>query len=265
MLDEVHPDIRRQVCMAQESWRRKCDNESLVSMPFMTLTYAQSIDGSLAVERGKPTLLSGPASMKMTHMLRTLHEGIMVGVGTILADNPSLNARLAEGLNPRPIIIDTHLRCPTNIKLFTSVTCEKPIILFGLGSQNETEELQKRKEILENLGAQVLECKIKSGRDGCDHVDLFDALRVVKQNGIQSVMVEGGSGILTSCLQTASQKHFIDLVIVTIAPTFVGGLRAVGALLSENPTTPTTALAFPRLSHPRYYVLEKDLIIVGEL
>lgn len=157
------------------------------------------------------------------------------------------------GHNPRPIIVDTHLRSPTNIKLFTSSTCEKPIILFGLGSQNT--ELLKRKFVLENLGAQVLKCEVKSGRDGRDHVDLLDALRVLKQNGINSVMVEGGSSILTSCLQTATQQHFIDLVIVTIAPTFIGGLRAVDGLLSQDPT------AFPRLKQPCYYILEKDLVI----
>lgn len=110
MCDEVQLDIRRQVCEAQESWKRKCDGEAERALPFVTLTYAQSIDGSLAVERGKPTLLSGPASMKMTHTLRTLHEGIMVGVGTILADNPSLNARLAEGTKKYSCILTGH--CP---------------------------------------------------------------------------------------------------------------------------------------------------------
>lgn len=65
--------------------------------PFVTLTYAQSIDGSIAAVRGSPTLLSGARSMQMTHMLRTMHDAILVGVGTILADNPSLNARFVEG------------------------------------------------------------------------------------------------------------------------------------------------------------------------
>lgn len=74
-----------------------CDPSRAQKMPFVTLTYAQSIDGSIAAERGTPTLLSGALSMKMTHMLRTVHDGIVVGVGTILADNPSLNARFAEG------------------------------------------------------------------------------------------------------------------------------------------------------------------------
>lgn len=95
--------------------------------PFLTLTYAQSIDGSIAAQRGEfrvqttdgkgsdnaratdwltvwcagvPTLLSGPLSMKMTHALRGMHGGIMIGVGTVIADNPSLNTRLVPGAGP---------------------------------------------------------------------------------------------------------------------------------------------------------------------
>lgn len=132
---------------------------SHAAIPFVTLTYAQSIDGSIAAVRGSPTLLSGARSMQMTHMLRTMHDAILVGVGTILADNPSLNARFAEGecgravgavvaecldriahlhmctylsgRNPKPVIVDTSLRCPLTIKLFTSSACEKPVILCG--------------------------------------------------------------------------------------------------------------------------------------
>ncbi|ETL91966.1 hypothetical protein, variant 1 [Phytophthora nicotianae] len=228
--------------------------------------------------------------MKMTHMLRTLHDGIMVGVGTVLADNPSLNARLAEGSNPRPIIIDTHLRCPMTIKLLTMPTCEKPIIFFGRGSQ-DTETLE-RKQALEALGARVFECNTTRGEDSCDHVDLRDAFRtlcasgswfsciisrclhsvlmlshagIVKQLGISSVMVEGGSAILTSCLQEATHRHIIDLVVVTVAPTFIGGLRAVGGLLTSSTPSVATTSTFPRLKQPRYHVLEEDLVILGQL
>ncbi|KAG1704152.1 hypothetical protein DVH05_006162 [Phytophthora capsici] len=218
-MSDTQQDICRQVLEAQESWTKRYDAGEKATMPFVTLTYAQSIDGSLTAERGKPTLLSGPASMKMTHMLRTVHDGIMVGVGTIIADNPSLNARLAEGKNPRPVIIDTNLRCPTDIKLFTLPTCESPILLCGRGLHDP--EILRRKRILEKLGGRVIECETTLGEDGCAHVDLHDAFHVLKEIGIDSVMVEGGSAILTSCLQEATQRPLINLVVVTIAPTFV--------------------------------------------
>ncbi|KAG1704151.1 hypothetical protein DVH05_006162 [Phytophthora capsici] len=284
-MSDTQQDICRQVLEAQESWTKRYDAGEKATMPFVTLTYAQSIDGSLTAERGKPTLLSGPASMKMTHMLRTVHDGIMVGVGTIIADNPSLNARLAEGKNPRPVIIDTNLRCPTDIKLFTLPTCESPILLCGRGLHDP--EILRRKRILEKLGGRVIECETTLGEDGCAHVDLHDAFRtseltislaavdtkqfcvlfadVLKEIGIDSVMVEGGSAILTSCLQEATQRPLINLVVVTIAPTFIGGLRAVNGLLSPRTSVEPTARIFPRLKQPRYHVLEEDLVIIGHL
>ncbi|KAE9361229.1 hypothetical protein PF008_g1215 [Phytophthora fragariae] len=260
MTDAALQDIRRLVCETQEEWRRTNAQNEEASTPFVTLTYAQSIDGSLTAERGKPTLLSGAASMKMTHMLRTVHDGILVGVGTVLADNPSLNSRLVEGSNPQPIIIDTHLRCPAGIKLFTLPTCEKPIIMYGRGSQDP--EILKRKQALEALGARVFECDTVRGDDGRDHIDLSDAFRVVKQNGINSIMVEGGAAILTSCLQEAAQRHFLDFVVVTVAPTFIGGLRAVSGVLAPS-SAPTCT--FPRLQQPSYHVLGEDLVILGRL
>ncbi|CAH0488132.1 unnamed protein product [Peronospora farinosa] len=260
MTDTVIMEVRHYVCGALENRNRSFVEEKQKNpLPFVTLTYAQSIDGSITAEKGKPTLLSGPASLKMTHTLRTLHDGILVGIGTVIADNPSLNTRLAEGRSPRPIIIDTHLRCPTTIKLFTLPTCEKPVILYGRDSQDP--DILMRKQTFEMMGASIFECQTTPGDDGRNHVDLQDALRVVKQHGINSIMIEGGSAILTSCLQQATTQHFIDLVVVTIAPTFIGGLRAVSSLLPSI-TTPST---FPRLKQPRFFVLEEDVIILGPL
>ncbi|CAI5737064.1 unnamed protein product [Hyaloperonospora brassicae] len=264
MTDVALQQVRRQVCEAQEQWRRASTDDVEAKMPFVTLSYAQSIDGSLAVERGKPTLLSGRASLKMTHMLRTLHDGILVGVGTVVADNPSLNARLAEGRNPQPIIIDTHLRCPTTIKLFTSPTCERPVIIYGRGSSDP--EILDRRRALETLGATVVESETALGTDGRDHVDLRCAFRIARQNGICSIMVEGGSAILTSCLESVAPRQLIDIVVVTIAPIFIGGLRAVHKLLTPaGPTSTAAGPTFPRLLHPRFHVLDEDVVVVGHL
>ena len=73
--------------------------------PFVTLSYAQSIDGSIARRPGRPLALSGGPSRTMTHRLRSLHDAILVGIGTILADTPRLTVRLVSGNNPRPIIV----------------------------------------------------------------------------------------------------------------------------------------------------------------
>ncbi|MCK4899238.1 MAG: RibD family protein, partial [Anaerolineales bacterium] len=87
----------------------KADSQS-AERPLVTLSYAQSLDGSIAVRRGSPLSLSSPEAMTLTHRLRAAHETILVGIGTVLADNPRLTVRLVEGRNPQPIILDSHLR-----------------------------------------------------------------------------------------------------------------------------------------------------------
>ena len=85
--------------------------------PSVTLTYAQSLDGSITTQRGKPTAISGKESLLLTHQLRATHDAILVGIGTILADNPRLNVRLAVGPHPQPVILDSQLRFPLDAKL----------------------------------------------------------------------------------------------------------------------------------------------------
>src|SRR5258708_3330412 len=85
--------------------------------PFVTLAYAQSVDGSISIARGLRSALSGPESLRYTHALRAGHHGILVGVGTVLADDPELRVRLVEGRDPQPVIVDSHLSTPLHAKL----------------------------------------------------------------------------------------------------------------------------------------------------
>ena len=85
--------------------------------PWVTLAYAQSIDGSIAAWRGKPLAISNTASMEITHHLRARHQAILIGIGTLLADDPQLNVRLVPGDDPQPVVLDNHLRFPTGARL----------------------------------------------------------------------------------------------------------------------------------------------------
>ena len=80
--------------------------------PLVSLCYAQSLDGSIAKRRGEPTRISGAESSQLTHSLRAKHDAILVGIETIIADDPRLTVRLVEGPNPQPVILDSHLRTP---------------------------------------------------------------------------------------------------------------------------------------------------------
>src|SRR5690606_10285843 len=85
--------------------------------PFVTLSYAQSLDGSIAIRSGEPLVLSGPESLCFTHHLRSIHDGILVGIGTVLSDDPQLTVRHCEGESPQPIVLDSQLRIPSTARL----------------------------------------------------------------------------------------------------------------------------------------------------
>jgi 3,4-dihydroxy 2-butanone 4-phosphate synthase/GTP cyclohydrolase II len=101
ILEQINAPLHRAAAHRQRTGR-----------PFVTLSYAQSLDGSIAARPGRPLALSGSKSMALTHGLRATHEGILVGIGTLLADDPRLNVRLVEGKDPQPIVVDSRLRFP---------------------------------------------------------------------------------------------------------------------------------------------------------
>ena len=183
--------------------------------PFITLTYAQSLDGSIARFPGKPMYLSAPESQAMTHRLRAVHNSILVGIGTVIADDPRLTVRLTEGADPQPIILDSRLRVPLDSNILQNPSVPPWIVTTGDASQS-------KKEALEERGARVL-C-IPSGSNGW--VDLRALMEYLAAEGINSVMVEGGSRVITSFLS----ERLVDHIILTISPVLIGGIRAIGDL-----------------------------------
>src|SRR5438874_9179107 len=85
--------------------------------PFVTLSYAQSLDGSITTRPGATLGLSNSASQALTHDIRAHHEAILVGVNTVLTDDPRLTVRLVDGRSPRPVIVDSHLKTPPTARL----------------------------------------------------------------------------------------------------------------------------------------------------
>ena len=209
--------------------------------PFVTLSYAQSLDGSIADRPGRPLALSGPEAMALTHGLRAIHEAILVGIGTVLADNPRLNVRLVEGPDPQPVVVDSRLRFPPYANLLKNQ--RSPLIATNEGADPE------RQLALEASGARVLRLPGNNG-----WVDLADLLEHLGSMGINSLMVEGGAQIITSFLAS----RLVDQVVLTIAPLLVGGLRVVDHLSRSS------RRRFPRLQRLSYQQLGDDLVLRGE-
>ena len=213
--------------------------------PFVTLTYAQSLDGSIARSDGAKLLLSNEASQALTHELRALHDAILVGINTVVNDNPRLNVRLVDGSDPQPVVVDTRLRFPLDASLLRD-PCIRPIIFTGESTGCETREKQ-----LVELGARVIRLPLESDGSIC----LERLLACLLDEGHQSVMVEGGGEIITSILAA----HLADQFLLTIAPRFVGGLRAV------HPGDGSNDRCWPELSNVDMACLAGDLVVRGDL
>lgn len=211
--------------------------------PWVTLSYAQSLDGSIASVRDRPLSLSGSESLQITHQLRASHQAILVGIGTVLADDPQLTVRLVDGEDPQPVVLDRRLRFPLAARLMEN---QKPPWII-----TANQRMDGREAALVSKGARIL-------RVPCDPVTLVDVLQVLWQAGIRSVMVEGGAQVITAFLQA----RLVDAMVITIAPVLVGGIKGVEGLLS-GPREPGKPAVFPRLVQRGSCQLGEDLLVWG--
>lgn len=200
-----------------EVWlSRAPDHLTRTGRPLVSLCYAQSLDGSLSDQPGKPFKLSGPQSSELTHQLRSLHAVILVGVGTVLADNPLLTARLPGRKTsipqPRPVVLDSALRTPSAARLIQGAE-KSPWIVATSAAPGD------RRAALLAAGVDIID--IPADTQG--KVSLPDLLVCLGQRGISSLMVEGGARVLQAFLA----QQLADQVIITIAPLFLGGVPVI--------------------------------------
>ena len=187
--------------------------------PFVTLTYATSLDSTLSLSPGVQTALSGSASKALTHHLRTHHDAILIGVSTATADDPGLNSRLAEtplSSQPRPIILDPHFRWPLtrDSRVLRTARENKGKAPYIFVSRGEYRDGDPRVDWVNEAGGQVVQL------DGAAWKWQY-LLGVLKELGLNSLMVEGGVRVINDLLQ-AENVGFLDTVIVTIAPVYLG-------------------------------------------
>lgn len=207
--------------------------------PFVTVSYAQSLDGSIASVNRQQMQLSGAESMRLTHQLRALNHSILVGIGTVLADNPSLTTRLVAGDNPQPVILDTNLRTPPEANLVNRQDLSTWIANGNHGSGDRCRMLRQK-------GATLISCRC--GDDGL--IDLEALMEELVKRQIGSLMVEGGARVITSFIRW----KLVDLFVVTVSPKFVGGLPVID-------TSSFQSTSFLQLEDAHYQTLGEDLII----
>jgi diaminohydroxyphosphoribosylaminopyrimidine deaminase / 5-amino-6-(5-phosphoribosylamino)uracil reductase len=207
--------------------------------PFVTLSYAQSWDGSITLHSGEPLALSGDQALTLTHQLRSIHDGILVGIGTVLSDDPRLNVRQCSGPDPQPIVLDANLRMPPDARL-----CH-------LSDKRCWVITSSRDQSPDHTDLEIIRLPGDSGGRVCLH----EALQELKQRGIDSLMVEGGANVITGFLK----QKLVDAIVLTVAPRLVGGYKAVADLGLNSKTV------LPQISPMFSGMLGNDLIMWGQL
>lgn len=235
-------------------------------LPFVTLTFATSLDSSLSLSPGVRTALSGPQSKAMTHFLRSRHSAILVGAGTAVADDPGLNCRLASSLGPggrqpRPVVLDPRARWrvgPSSkvLRLAGEGLGLAPFVITRAAAAGGEEEVRvEQREALERHGGKYI---FLEPRDG-GRFAWPDVLRALKLEGLDSVMVEGGGDVINSLLE-GPNKDLVDSVIVTIAPTWLGKGGVV-----VSPDRADKSAAAVRLTGVTWHSLGEDVVMCGKL
>lgn len=176
--------------------------------PFVHLKTAMSLDGKIATSSGESRWISSIESRNEVHNLRAYYSGIMVGVQTVIKDDPELTCRNSNGTNPIRIIIDSRLRIPLDVKVLTNQSEAKTII-----ATTQNADSTKFKELSER-SIQIITVPEYKGK-----VCLKSLMKELGKQNIDSILLEGGATLNFSALE----EEIVDKVSAYIAPIFIGG------------------------------------------
>ena len=193
-----------------------------IGLPFVTLKLAQTLDGNIATCTGDSKWITSKASRVRGHQLRAEADAILVGSGTVMADDPELSVRYVNGCSPTKIVLDSQLKIGSNAKIFGGA----PLVI---ATSNEV--CKKRIKERKKKGAQVWQLPILNGQ-----IDLKAVLQKAAQMGLRHILIEGGSRVAASALRLG----LVDRIAAFIAPKILGaGIPAIGSL---NITSITDAI-----------------------
>ena len=213
--------------------------------PFVVLKTAMSLDGKIATHTGKSQWITGEAARQRVHEYRDTYDGIMVGIGTVLADNPSLTARLpdGQGKNPVRIVVDSKARTPLDAKLVTDGAALTIIAVTAKAPQERVQALKDKGVAIMVVG------------DG-EQVDMDLLMRKLGEMEICSVFVEGGGQVNFSLLKAG----LVDKVHAFIAPKLIGGREALTPVEGEGFAELTEAVELERTT---VETIGQDILLTG--
>jgi len=214
-------------------------------MPFVTLKIAQTLDGRIATAAGESKWITGEKAREEGRRLRDINDAILVGINTVLKDDPSLTTRIRGGRDPIRVIVDSKLRTPLTAKVITQKSSAKTFIatLDTMSKDNLVKLL--------DIGAEILLARGSKGR-----VDLTYLMKMLGSFGITSVLIEGGAEVNASALKSG----IVDKVVLFIAPMLMTGRDS---LCSIGGTSPMKLAQSIGLSDMQVRIVGQDLMIEG--
>lgn len=241
--------VREGLCAADARFdNRFFLHASKYARPWVVAKYASSLDGRIATVSGESQWITGEESRRRAHQLRALVDAVMVGSGTVLADDPELTVRLTDYAHPQParIVLDSRGRIPLSAKLLSGCQGIRTIIATTSISASVW------REDIRWEGAEIL--LVPADESGS--LQIPQLLAELNLSGVQSVMVEGGATVLGSFFDAG----LVDEVWAFLAPLVLGGLRAPGAIAGSGASTLDKAF---RLEDIQTECLGPDLLIRG--
>ena len=207
--------------------------------PYVVLKFAQTLDGRIATSTGDARWISGEQERRISHALRAACDAVAVGVGTVNSDDPKLTVRMVPGASPLRVVFDSSLRLGDDRNVLSD---DAPTVVLT----TDRSDADRRAE-LQRRGVRVL--VVPQGPEG---IDVGEALRMLREAGVRSLLVEGGSRLITSMRSTQA----VDRLIVGIAPTIIGaGTDAVGDLGISRVTEGI------RLANRAMHALDDDVLL----
>ncbi len=224
--------------VVEDFMREECDAINPVffhyittKRPYVALKYAMTMDGKIATRTGASKWITGEVAREHVQQLRHQYKGIMVGIETVLKDNPMLNCRMEGGVDPVRIICDSHLRIPMDSQIVQTAK-EIPTVVATL--ENGEETLSKQK-VLMDAGVKVLVLPEKDG-----HIDLTALMDELGEQSIDSILLEGGGTLNESALK----EQLVHKAYVYIAPKIFGGTEAKTPVAGFGVDIPKQAYKF---------------------
>jgi diaminohydroxyphosphoribosylaminopyrimidine deaminase / 5-amino-6-(5-phosphoribosylamino)uracil reductase len=232
------------VCEEESRRMNEVFNKYIVSKrPFVTLKSAVTLDGKVATATSDSKWITSEAARKEVHQLRHENAGILVGVNTVIADDPVLTARIPNGRNPIRIILDSSLRIPLDSKVVTDQ--KAPTWIFTTKAHDVN-----KKQALEEAGVKVFVT------GGGKHVDLNETMATLGEKFISSLLIEGGGEINASFIE----NKLIDKLILYIAPKVIGGKLSPSFIEGVGVMKMSKAIEFTDVS---FIQVGKDFKFIG--